>query len=1666
MAYDTGFSRRSSSERDLQPVAIISVDPISRTAVAVTRTRHNLTINTAYATGDTITVPASGEQWYIERFDGEWRLYGRIPFNDETLNIKPEEGQVSVGSARGPLELNGPEVRFNSKVFRLNGVYYRDSGTALERSTDQVTWGAVSAATATTLAQDLAASLAGYQGTDETGALSALKDWSGLVQTIVDNFSEFWNVLCQNVFIGGLKDLGFGDTDLSKTVNGLQNFLNYLFGVVFCDFDGNLTPQTVLARLRDLLSPIISNPFITGLQGIATALGVNVGNLLNDVVAGLTGLIELVWNIVTCQWDQLDLTGLQAIIDIFTNGTGDFGPAAIINFLKTIFLDPIFSNLATGTLTPIIGTFLNGLKQVADLITGALTGQQFDSLLEGVVQGVQDFVQLIYDTVTEILGGSPLTRLPDIAAIIALITEGASAFSPANIVRSVTDFFTLFGSPTFINDGVDTGIPNPVGIFFTALGDFWQAIIGLIPGATDGGLFKNAINAVAEMFSILQSLIFVNPFDAESLDGFNAAVAKVEAAFASTLAAAGVPAQILNVLKTILNSLINNPLVKIAQEIFTYLGTGLTGTNLLGQIVDGSEQVFNLLMKIITDVLIPLDDTAWNTLLPFIPAAVWVNIRATALPDFGVNFLGGLGPLLKVIFEALETFLGLDPDNISNFFKNILVFFGDTVSHFFTLLFTDQTEAIKYFLVDVLGIAEDIGGGVLNFVSSFIGNAGDVLTDLLTKLLSVFGIDFDPRDENGDPVEFNAATALTAFVNKFLTTGLGGVIGTTVTELTRFFTRLKNLFGLADFFTSGTFDFAAAATGFINNVLYYAPTAAVSTLQGIIETATSLVYKLAQAVITAIRGIPFVGTGIADFLQTQLNNFVNFSRFGVRSGTNLISDPGGEIATFWTAVDSSNVRIQPNVEQNTNTAYRRSGSTSLTITSDGASPRWFFWNVNDLGVITPITTEPGEVFSASCWVLYPVTVSGVANPGASGTVTVFAQFYSSTGAVALQTYYADKAVTQNNTTWVQVSGGFTVPAGYDRVSFGFMLRNNYTTSGAKFYVDDMLVRETTAVQNVTDATVQAVVGGTGTGYTPADVTTALGGVNNMAQGYTQSGTNLLADPKIDYPAFWVGSATGLTTSTTYYNSSARSLELTANGSSISFDWTVNNNHAVAPVSAYAGRIFYVECTTFTPTSQTATVALRARGYSFKTRAYGSALTAKTFTAAGTWSAVSTPNPYTAGTTANNGLWTNKLYGYFTVPVGYDGFTAGITVTSASTTAKFYFDDLAIYDVTESVNTNERLYNRPTPATAIITDAIPTGIPAANVAGLTGVGSISATVDGLNTTVNTAGTGLVAKTSALDSTVNTAGTGLVAKTSALDSTVNTAGTGLKAVSDGTNTALWGTTTNGTTFLASKLSTLISSLSTIKADGTDPMSTLLNNITTSLSKNTYTTSTVAGVKLATDKARTDADTSALRINATNTLLYGADAGGNGGKILLTALPDSLSTVGSGAIIARQNPGSNYPINATGQTTLASFFNQPIRVTPDITMPTGSYGGYNWYTAEFIVSKAGWYGCEIGLRLANPYAGGNYNFTPIIYKKPSGGVSAVHRYGTEIIGLQTATGTRKARFANSSWILYLAAGDSVQAGYDAGLIDGDGTQRLNFFTQDNTGNDSYFAISLLNL
>lgn len=111
----SGYTRRSSSDLDVQTVAIVGIVLEELVAYGLTRERHKLKIELQYAVGETYVVPTIGEQWYVHRFNGVWRLREKIPFNDPTTAIPVSEGQVKVGG-RGPIELTGSQVNLHSAL--------------------------------------------------------------------------------------------------------------------------------------------------------------------------------------------------------------------------------------------------------------------------------------------------------------------------------------------------------------------------------------------------------------------------------------------------------------------------------------------------------------------------------------------------------------------------------------------------------------------------------------------------------------------------------------------------------------------------------------------------------------------------------------------------------------------------------------------------------------------------------------------------------------------------------------------------------------------------------------------------------------------------------------------------------------------------------------------------------------------------------------------------------------------------------------------------------------------------------------------------------------------------------------------------------------------------------------------------------------------------------------------------------------------------------------------------------------------------------------------------------------------------------------------------------------------------------------------------------------
>jgi hypothetical protein len=138
----SGFTRRSSSDIDTQPVAIVSIDTTARKATGLSRVRTEIDIFTDYAVGGIYVTPAIGDQWQIVRIDGQWRLDHKLPFNDSVVtDIAPVAGQHVVGSGTGPLELSGTVVNLRSAsgTFILGGSEYRIGVNGLEKNTATAT---------------------------------------------------------------------------------------------------------------------------------------------------------------------------------------------------------------------------------------------------------------------------------------------------------------------------------------------------------------------------------------------------------------------------------------------------------------------------------------------------------------------------------------------------------------------------------------------------------------------------------------------------------------------------------------------------------------------------------------------------------------------------------------------------------------------------------------------------------------------------------------------------------------------------------------------------------------------------------------------------------------------------------------------------------------------------------------------------------------------------------------------------------------------------------------------------------------------------------------------------------------------------------------------------------------------------------------------------------------------------------------------------------------------------------------------------------------------------------------------------------------------------------------------------------------------------------------
>jgi hypothetical protein len=620
MTYDTGYSRRGSSERNLEQVAIISVDPVTRTAIGVTRTRYTLNINCAYATGDTIITPAAGDQWYVERFAGEWRLYGRIPFNDATLNIEPEEGQVSVGSANGPLELNGTEIRSNGTVFRLNGAYYRDDGQTLQRSEDKVVWQPIFANASgngtSGVLQMLANRMADIPVTPEVSEyLADLSDAEAAALTDLAEWADSvaiggsgWLPVCDNPFFSGLQTLGQGSSPLDKILSGFQSFLNDLFALLFCQFDpeddGDVTPQALTGAFSGLQQLFTGNnqtgDFLRGLQGILPAEE-RADNLLVDAVTGTVKFFQDLFDILFCTDSQVAidpgaiLTELGSIFDPLKNNPFLLGLQQVFtdagNTATNLFTDAVegtvkiiedlfnavFCNFDPGTgpdsqFTPQMlfeqlndsiivplrdNPFVQALTDLADRM-----GIEFNNNLTGAISGAVEFLQLTVGVLTCNLSPAQVTKVDD------LIETATGGLLPADIFD-------------FLQNKLIKPLNNS---FVQGLAEMFRETNNL-----NRSLLEDAIAGAEQLIEVIQD-IFSCDADGTLIDNIKDLVGPN---------AVGVtPAKIVKLLDDFFGTFRDNPFVLGLQQFWTTLGN--QATTVAQDAVRGATEfvqyIFNLIL--------------------------------------------------------------------------------------------------------------------------------------------------------------------------------------------------------------------------------------------------------------------------------------------------------------------------------------------------------------------------------------------------------------------------------------------------------------------------------------------------------------------------------------------------------------------------------------------------------------------------------------------------------------------------------------------------------------------------------------------------------------------------------------------------------------------------------------------------------------------------------------------------------------------------------------------------------------------------------------------------------------------------------------------------------------------------------------------------------------
>jgi hypothetical protein len=211
--------------------------------------------------------------------------------------------------------------------------------------------------------------------------------------------------------------------------------------------------------------------------------------------------------------------------------------------------------------------------------------------------------------------------------------------------------------------------------------------------------------------------------------------------------------------------------------------------------------------------------------------------------------------------------------------------------------------------------------------------------------------------------------------------------------------------------------------------------------------------------------IPTLAQSKITSLTTDLNGKVSTAMYttAVQSGANLVLDPQLENASVWTYGGMLNTGVTHSSED------FRSGSKCLKFVGPS---QWAYFCGSGYGAGTHIYCVPGDRFYLEFWAKCKSTNAG------GGTMSACARVFDSTGVNAMinDTTWTIRTTVANpasGATWAKFSGYVTIPTGYDR--FQPYIVSSAIPALDVIYVDDLMIREVTESQEITQALYNSTV---------------------------------------------------------------------------------------------------------------------------------------------------------------------------------------------------------------------------------------------------------------------------------------------------------------------------------------------------------------------------------------------------------------------------------------------------------------------------------------------------------------------------------------------------------------------------------------------------------------